>query len=283
MVRRSDEKRNAPTPPERLRALARATRSASANYEPRTALMLATGRTSVTQALADRLEVDTSALPGSGPSVLPEDPNLTFGSLDGREVVVFGPLASPAEGAEPFEASLPIRLVRELGCTRIVIAVAGAALVETVAPGEVVTIRDHADASGVAALSTPNGPWPELGARFPDMSHAYDDALGDVQNTSVVAASIAGPALPTPTEASALRTMWRADVVTVGLAGWTTVARQAGLRVTALAGIVTSLAGEHARKPSSIEQMILAADSAAPKLTASILSILAASGQDAID
>jgi purine-nucleoside phosphorylase len=256
----------------RIDAAVRALRTVCGEEVPATAILAGAGRSSLVGALRARSDVDPSTLAGAIP--LGEDAGpWTFGTLQDptpREVLVLGPLAAPFEIASAFEATLAIRVVRALGVQRLVVTAAGAALGDRHAPGDVVCVSDHVDLSRREPLRAPDGGAlpASFGPRFPDMSDAYSRSLRGAcvgeGILEVVAASLAGPQMPTPSEYRMLRLLG-ADAACVGLAETAVVARQCGLELLALVAIVQSTSPE--RLATDLDAIARAADDASATLT----------------
>ncbi len=70
------------------------------------------------------------------------------------------------------EVVRPVRVLREIGCTHLVITNAAGGLNPDFDGGDIVIITDHINLMGVNPLSGPNEE--RWGPRFPDMMHAYD-------------------------------------------------------------------------------------------------------------
>jgi purine-nucleoside phosphorylase len=121
-------------------------------------------------------------------------------------------------GAE--DASFGARTLCQLGIEALVLTNAAGAIRADLEPGDLVRITDHINLSGQNPLTGPNDE--RLGPRFPDLSGAYDPALGErleacarrlgISLGTGVYACMAGPSYETPAEIRMLRTLG-ADLV----------------------------------------------------------------------
>lgn len=149
------------------------------------------------------------------------------------------------EGHRPEAVTLPVRLFARLGCHVLITTGAVGSLVDTIAPGELVVIRDHINLLGASALAGPEDA--AFGPRFVSPAGAYDaglrtlaqnkaDALG-IKLREAVYVAVPGPAYETAAEAKALAVLG-GDVVGMSVADEVLVARQMGLAVLALCAVV---------------------------------------------
>jgi purine-nucleoside phosphorylase len=106
-----------------------------------------------------------------------------------------------------------VRLLARLGCRAILLTNAAGGIEASFQPGELMLIRDHLNLTGKNPLIGPNDD--ALGKRFPDMTHAYDPALGRLAREAAgevgiglregVYAGLLGPTYETPAEIGMLR------------------------------------------------------------------------------
>lgn len=109
---------------------------------------------------------------------------------------------------DPAELVRAVRAVALWGAPRFVLTNAVGGLHPDVHPGDLVLVRDHINFTGVNPLRGPD--LPELGPRFPDLTHAYDlemraQALGVAEDLGLalregVYAAMPGPSYETPAE-----------------------------------------------------------------------------------
>ncbi len=158
-------------------------------------------------------------------------------------------------GAE--DSSFGVRMLCRLGVEALVLTNAAGAIRADLEPGDLVRITDHINLSGHNPLVGPNDE--RLGPRFPDLSHAYDPALGErleacarrlgIPLGTGVYACMAGPSYETPAEIRMLRTLG-ADLV--GMSTVSEVVAASHQRVPACAlSVVSNKAAGLSERPLS--------------------------------
>lgn len=145
---------------------------------------------------------------------------------------------------------LPVRIAQALGITSLVVTNAAGGIGSDVHPGDLMLISDHINLTGANPLRGPHDP--ELGERFPDMSHAYPQKLRDLarhiatsQGLALkegVYAGLSGPCYETPAEIRMLRAMG-ADAVGMSTVPEVIVASQAKMQVLGISCISNYAAG----------------------------------------
>lgn len=154
------------------------------------------------------------------------------------------------EGAGWEPVVLPVELLRRMGAKNLLITNASGGINSTLAPGDLMVIRDHINTVGISPLVGPVVPgW---GPRFPDQSQIYSPPLIDLLRKAAhdtgaalsdgVYAFTAGPGYETPAEIRAYASMG-ADAVGMSTVPEATVANAAGLRVAAVSCITNMAAG----------------------------------------
>jgi purine-nucleoside phosphorylase len=184
------------------------------------------------------------------------------------------------EGYSLQQVTFPIRVMRALGATVLVVSNVSGGLNPMWAPGELMLIADHINLLGDNPLIGTN--WDELGPRFPDMSEPYDLELqrlarevalerGIPLNRGVYVA-VPGPNLETRAEYRMLR-MIGADVVGMSTVPEVIVGVHGGMRVMGIS-IVTDACLPDALEPANIEKIIAVAQGAEPALTEIVEGVL---------
>lgn len=143
-----------------------------------------------------------------------------IGTLSGKTVIAMQGRFHYYEGYAIQEIVMPIRVLKKLGVTHLIVTNAAGAVNTDFEPGNLMVITDHINFMGNNPLMGPN--LDEFGPRFPDMSEAYDKALID---QAVVCAekrgltlrkgvycAFTGPTYETPAEIRMART-FGADAV----------------------------------------------------------------------
>jgi purine-nucleoside phosphorylase len=249
---------------------------------PEAAIVLGTGLGGV----VDRMEV-TAHIPYHRIPHFPQSTveshkgELAFGTLGGRNVLMMQGRFHYYEGYSLQQATLPIRIMRELGARYLFINSAAGGLNPHFAPRDIMVVTDHINLiadNPLRGLSDPR-----LGDRFPDMSRPYDQELIEKANEAArelgipvwygVYAAVAGPSLETRAETRMLRLLG-ADAVGMSTVPEVIVATQIGFKTLALAA-VTNVNLPDEMEPISVDKVIENAHSVHPKVVAIIERTLA--------
>jgi purine-nucleoside phosphorylase len=250
--------------------------------KPRIAMLLGTGHTSIANQLKDRYTFAKDELPG-GLHFGTTDTSvpLLFGFLEGVPVIVGDAPVVGYEGYTPDEVTFPVRVLRAMGADLLILTAAAASLSLQIEPGGVAVVEDHINLSGMHPLQGPNDDM--LGPRFPDMTDPYTTAWRQVARNVAneagipclpgVFAAVPGPSLPTRAEYRYLK-IAGADLVGMSLVPEVLAAVHSGFQVLGLVGITQHVSLEQ-HTPTSIEDMLDAADVSAPRIAALLTGIVA--------
>ncbi len=248
---------------------------------PEAAIILGTGLGGVTDHVTVIDRIPYNQLPHFPESTVEgHKGDLVFGTMAGRSVVVMQGRFHYYEGYTLQEATLPVRIMRELGARFLFVNSAAGGLNPRFKAGDVMIVTDHINLLGDNPL---RGVTDErLGDRFPDMSRPYDDELIKKAEEAAlklneslkvgVYAAVAGPSLETRAETRMLR-MLGADAVGMSTVPEVIVAAQVGFKTLALAAI-TNLNLPDAMEPVSIQKVIAIAAEAQPRLAAILAGTL---------
>lgn len=254
---------------------------ASLDFEPDAAIILGTGL----GGLAERVDVAEvipyEEIPHFGVSTVEgHKGRLVCGTLGGVNIVAMQGRLHYYEGYSLQQVTLPVRIMRELGASVLVINSAAGGLNPDFEAGALMAVTDHINLPGQSPLRGINEPG--LGDRFPDMSRPYDRELIKLAKTAAadlkiplrqgVYAWAEGPNLETPAETRMLR-MLGADAVGMSTVPEVIVATQVKFRTLALAAI-TNVNLPDAMQPVSVDKVIANARKAEPKLAALVEEIL---------
>lgn len=265
---------------ERIEACAQAIR-ARFSQPVDAAVILGTGL----GALADEIDVvesiDYKDLPNFPLSTVESHSGrLLCGTLAGKSVIAMQGRFHRYEGYTLQQVTFPVRVLRALGATTLVVSNACGGMHPLWAPGDLMLIADHLNLLGDNPLIGPNDD--ALGPRFPDMSEPYDAGLRQIAREVArdagiplregVYAAVQGPNLETRAEYRFLRTLG-ADVVGMSTVPEVIVARHGGMRVLGLS-IITDQCLPDALQEASVAQIIEVARAAEPRLTAVVKGVI---------
>ena len=206
--------------------------------------------------------------------------NLLLGTLAGRKVMAMQGRVHFYEGYSMEEITLPVRVMKALGCEVLFMSNAVGGMNPNLGPGDIAIITDHINLMGDNPLIGPNDD--RLGERFPDMSEPYDRSLialaEDVALKSVIPlkravyVAVAGPNLETAAEYRFLRVIG-ADTVGMSSVPECLVGVHGGMRVIGLQ-VITDACFPDALKPANVEEIIRVANATQPRLEALVTGIL---------
>ncbi len=249
--------------------------------QPRVGIILGTG----IGPLAEKIEVEASIEYETVPhfpraTATGHRGRLVCGQLNGASVMAMEGRFHAYEGYRLDEITLPVRVMKALGCELLIVTNACGGMNPNYACGDIMVIDDHINLMGSNPLVGINDD--RLGPRFPDMARPYDAALIDralavarredfVAHKGVFVA-VLGPNLETRAEYRFLRLIG-ADVVGMSTVPEVIVAVHCGLRVLGLS-IVTDTCFPDALKPVDVAEIIATANAAEPKLRKIILGVL---------
>ena len=247
--------------------------------QPRVAMLLGTGHTSIANQLAKKYVFSHDQLPG-GLHFDKDAAPLLFGYLEGVPVVVGDAPVAAYEGHTPDAVTFPVRVLRAMGAELLVLTAAAASLSLQIEPGSIAVVEDHINFSGQNPLQGPNDDM--LGPRFPDMSDPYTTRWrqvarsiareGGIPCLPAVFAAVSGPSLPTRAEYRYLKRAG-ADLVGMSMIAEVLSAVHSGFEILALVGVTQRVSLER-HTPTDIEEMLDAADVAAPRISAMLTGIV---------
>lgn len=178
---------------------------------------------------------------------------LVYGTLGGKKVLAMQGRFHYYEGYNIQEVTFPVRVMKELGIHSLMVTNASGGVNTNFEPGDLMMITDQINFTGVNPLHGPNDD--DLGPRFTDMSHAYDEEYQKIVRVVAQKEGInlkegiymgfSGPTYETPAEVRMARTLG-ADAVGMSTVPEVIVANHAGLRVIGVACITNLAAGMQA-------------------------------------
>ena len=267
--------------PERLAALVEAVRARS-DLAPVAGIVLGSGLGGLADALNDAVAIPFEDLPGWPVATAPGHVGrLLLGRLGGTPVVMLQGRFHVYEGNDPGLVVQPVLLFRQLGARLVVLTNAAGGLHPDFGPGTLMLIRDHLNLTARTPLLGPNAD--RLGARFPDLTNAWDpslrEALRAAANDEGVAveegiyAGLLGPQYETPAEVRMLRNLG-ADAVGMSTVLECIAARWVGLEVCGVS-LITNAGAGYTGEPLSHEEVLAAGAEAGPRLAKVIRRFIA--------
>lgn len=254
---------------------------ARSGFAPRVGLILGTGLGDLAGQIEPVLTVPFAEIPHFVPSTAESHAgNLILGALGGQPVVAMQGRVHYYEGYSMKQITLPVRVMRALGATTLIMSNAVGGMNPQLRPGDLTVVTDHINLMGDNPLVGPNDE--RLGVRFPDMSEPYArdyieliEAVALEQRIPLrraVYVAVAGPNLETAAEYRFLRAAG-ADTVGMSIVPECLVAVHGGMRVLGLS-VVTDACFPDALHPANVEAIIRVAREATPRLEALVTGFL---------
>lgn len=214
---------------------------------------------------------------------------IVFGCLQGKPVAVMQGRFHYYEGYSMQEVTFPVRVLRALGVTTLILTNAAGGLNPRFRVGDIMLIRDVINLMGDNPLRGPNDE--RLGPRFPSARDLFSAEMtrvargaargAGIRLRSGVYVGVSGPSYETDAEIRMLRTLG-ADAVGMSTVPEALVARHAGiLNILGISCITNVEAGPLARgrktPPVSHAAVLAAASRAERHLTALLQGVIARS------
>ena len=241
--------------------------------KPRAGIILGTGL----GGLAGEIETEASFAYEDVPhfphsTVMSHAGRLVCGRLAGKIVIAMEGRFHFYEGYSLRQITLPVRVLKALGCEALVVSNACGGLNPQFAKGDLMVIEDHINLMGDNPLIGPNDE--RLGIRFPDMCRPYDPALIALARRVAleekvvchqgVFVAVPGPNLETRAEYRFLRGIG-ADAVGMSTVPEVIVGVHSGLRNLGIS-VITDLCLPDALEPVKLEDILETAARAEKKL-----------------
>lgn len=207
---------------------------------------------------------------------------LVAGQIKGKNVIMMKGRFHPYEGYDVAKVSFPVRVLKQLGVTKLIVTNAAGGVNTSFNVGDLMVIKDHINFMFRNPLIGPNNN--ELGVRFPDMSEAYSKKLQQLshevaaqQNFKLqegIYAAMMGPSYETPAEIRMLRTIG-ADAVGMSTVPEVIAARHAGIEVLGFS-CISNMAAGILDQPLSHEEVMETTERVKPKFLKLVLGIIEA-------
>jgi purine-nucleoside phosphorylase len=237
--------------------------------QPRVGIILGTGLGGLVEEIRSEAAIAYEDIPHFPSStVVTHAGRLVCGKLAGKTVLAMEGRFHFYEGYSLQQITLPVRLMKALGCEVLIVSNACGGMNPQWAKGDIMVIDDHINLIGDNPLIGKNDD--RLGPRFPDMCQPYDrELLALAKRVALeekitlqrgVLVAVAGPNLETRAEYRFLRTIG-ADVVSMSTVPEIIVGVHCGLRNLGLS-VITDVCLPDALEPASLDDIIATANAA---------------------
>jgi purine-nucleoside phosphorylase len=251
------------------------------SFTPSIGIILGTGVSSFGEKLTVKDRIPYQEIPFFPvPTVASHAGQLVNGLWKERPVMVLAGRMHYYEGYSLQEVTFPIRVLRMLGISTLVITNAAGGLDPDFSAGDLMVITDHINLIDDNPLRGPN--LDRIGNRFPSMHEPYchhlikktEDVAGErgIVLRKGVYAAVAGPSMETPAETHFLR-MIGADAVGMSTVPEVIVAIHAGMRVLGLS-VISNVNRPEYPAPAPLEEVIAVVQKAKPNLISLIEGVL---------
>ncbi|MTT31217.1 purine-nucleoside phosphorylase [Terrilactibacillus sp. BCM23-1] len=218
---------------------------------PKIGLILGSGLGILADELTESVHIPYESLPGFPTSTVKgHKGQFVIGKLEGIPVIAMQGRYHYYEGYDLKQVTLPVRVMKEIGITTLIVTNAAGGVNLSFKPGDLMIINDHINMLGNNPLFGPNDD--TLGDRFPDMSKPYHPALIEAakQAANDIGLSIQegvyfatpGPNYETPAEVRMIRTLG-GDAVGMSTVPEVIVANHAKLSVLGISCITNAGSG----------------------------------------
>lgn len=251
------------------------------DFVPKVAIVLGSGLGDYADGIEVVAEIDYSDIKGFPVSTVPGHAGkFIFGYVDSVPVVCMKGRVHYYEGYDISDVVLPTRLMHLLGAEILFLTNASGGINKSFSAGTLMMITDHISTFVPNPLIGPN--LDNLGTRFPDMSHVYDEELqdkiriaakeNDIDLREGVYIQFTGPSFESPAEIR-MASVLGADAVGMSTVVEAIAANHCGMRICGVS-CVCNLAAGISPTPLTHDEVQQAANDAAPKfkklLTASV-------------
>lgn len=225
------------------------------DFRPQTGLILGSGLGNYARNMKIECEIPYSSIPGFPVSTVEgHDGRFLFGYISGKPAVVMKGRVHYYEGYSMEDVVLPTRLMKLFGIDTLFLTNASGGINRNFHAGDFMLITDQISNFVPSPLIGEN--ISELGTRFPDMTHIYDEELQQLIRDTAEEENIVlregvyvqttGPNFESPAEIR-MFTAIGADAVGMSTACEAIAARHAGIRVcgiSCISNLASGLSGE---------------------------------------
>jgi purine-nucleoside phosphorylase len=221
------------------------------NKMPKVGIILGSGLGEMAETLEDIVVIKYSEVPNLPESTVKgHKGQFVFGKLQGKDVVMMQGRFHYYEGNKMEDIVLPVYIMKYLGVETLVVTNAAGGVNLEFKPGDLMLIKDHVNLAFNNPLIGKNDD--NIGARFPDMSAAYDKELINLANRAAETLKIdikegtyfmfTGPTYETPAEIKMTRILG-GDAVGMSTVPEVIAARHGNIKVLGISCITNMAAG----------------------------------------
>ena len=221
------------------------------NYKPEIGLILGSGLGSLADSIENPEFYNYSDIPNFPTSTVEGHAGrLVIGTLGGKQVIAMQGRFHYYEGYSLEKVTFPVRVMKLLGVSKLVVTNAAGAVNKDFMPGDLMVITDHINFCGSNPLFGHN--LDEFGPRFPDMSEAYNLVLRNkvlaackdlgIELKQGVYVMFSGPTYETPAEVRFARVMG-GDAVGMSTVPEVIVANHSGIKTVGISCLTNMAAG----------------------------------------
>lgn len=250
-------------------------------FKPAVAMVLGSGLGYLGDLVENAVVVPYGEIPHFKASTAPgHKGQLVFGQLNGCAVAVMQGRMHHYEGYSYEEVSYAVRVLRLLGCDKLIVTNAAGCVRTEWQAGDLMLITDQIKMFMESPLRGEN--IPEFGTRFPDSSHLYTPALQNVAREAAAELGISlregvymyfpGPQYETPAEIRMARILG-GDAVGMSTAPEVIVAAHCGMEVLGFT-LLSNMAAGILDQPLSEQEVLDAAAAAKERFSRLILTCL---------
>jgi purine-nucleoside phosphorylase len=240
---------------------------------PQVGIVLGTGLGQLVDHLQLEVAINYTDIPNFPVSTVEfHSGKLLYGTLEGKKTIIMQGRFHLYEGYTLQEITFPVRVLKALGVTSLLVSNAAGAINLSYKKGDLMLLDDHINLQGGSPLAFKNVS--EFGERFTDMCAPYDAVLNDKMlaiakenNITLhkgIYASVVGPQLETRAEYRYLKIIG-ADAVGMSTVPEVIVANHLQLPVIAVS-VLTDECDPENLKPVNIPEIIAIAGEAEPKM-----------------
>ena len=252
-------------------------------FRPEVAMILGSGLGGMADLIPDPTVIPYGEIPGFSVSTAPgHKGQLVFGTLEGKNVAIMQGRLHAYEGYSFEEVCFPLRVLRLLGCDKLLITNASGGVNMDLRVGDILLITDHIKFFMDSPLRGKN--MEEFGPRFPDATYLYTPRLQEIARAAAgeldcplregVYMYFPGPSYETPAEVRAIRILG-ADAVGMSTVPEVLAAGHAGMEVLGFSLICNAAAGITGNTLSE-QEVLDAAEAAKARFSALVSRCIAA-------